>query len=105
MTDCPGDDWFRAEKKAFRGQPGNIPDLPILIVVPVALLDQWISEIHKYLTIEGYDILPYVGSWEGHCSVFSEDGPFYSCKAPMHRRIVLATVNVRSSFFGGNAEG
>jgi hypothetical protein len=40
-------------------RPGGIPDIPALIVAPLQLNAQWISEIHKCLEPHGIAVLPY----------------------------------------------
>ena len=78
----------------FQGKEGNIPAKPIIVVVPVPLRDQWTHEIHKFLRRDGYDIFPYMGTFEKRSAFFSEKSPFSKSKVPPHRRIVLATTNV-----------
>jgi hypothetical protein len=41
----------------------NIPDLPVVIVVPVHLIDQFVTELHKFLEFGNFDVIPYLGTW------------------------------------------
>lgn len=41
----------------------NIPDLPIVIVVPVHLISQFVTELHKFLEFGNFDVIPYLGTW------------------------------------------
>jgi SNF2 family DNA or RNA helicase len=41
-------------------KPGGIPHLPALVVAPLQLVAQWISEIHNCLEPHGVVVLPYI---------------------------------------------
>jgi hypothetical protein len=40
-------------------QPGGIPEMPTIIVVPVPLMGQWESEAHRMLHKDAWEVLPY----------------------------------------------
>jgi hypothetical protein len=39
---------------------GGIPDVPALVVAPLGLVGQWISESHKAFTRDSVAVLPYI---------------------------------------------
>ncbi|KZP14423.1 hypothetical protein FIBSPDRAFT_751821, partial [Athelia psychrophila] len=47
--------------RQWHNKPGNIPDLPSMIVVPKSLHPQFTRELRRYLLPHSFDILPYLG--------------------------------------------
>ncbi|KAG1737029.1 P-loop containing nucleoside triphosphate hydrolase protein [Suillus lakei] len=47
----------------WRSDAPNIPDLPVILVIPANLIHQFTSELHRYLRRGSFDILPYQGIW------------------------------------------
>lgn len=80
--------------RKFQGEAGNIPDLPILLIVPVNLRMQWELELHKFLQKDGFDIFPYVGTLGSRMNFWKEGQAFSKSNQPLHRRIILATTSV-----------
>ncbi|KAH0833809.1 P-loop containing nucleoside triphosphate hydrolase protein [Lanmaoa asiatica] len=74
--------------KTWQGQPANIPDLPVIIVCPVNIQDQWVGEIHRFLRKGTFDILPYVGKLVTRGAWWKVGYP--QSHQPALRRIILA---------------
>jgi hypothetical protein len=51
--------------KKWRPDSSNIPDWPILLVVPVNLHNQTITELQRFIKPSCFNILPYTQSWSG----------------------------------------
>jgi SNF2 family DNA or RNA helicase len=79
-----------AAGKLWQGKPGNIPNLPSLLIAPVTLVDQVISELHRYLRHGTFDVLPYLGTWERRKLWWTDiwDG---QCKNTLGKRIIIVT--------------
>jgi hypothetical protein len=54
---------YLTANKNWRQDISNIPDLPTLLVVPVNLVDQVVSEMHRFLQYGSFDLFPYLHSW------------------------------------------
>jgi len=79
--------------KEWQGIPGNIPDSPFVLVVPVALVDQVTCELHKYLEFGNFDVLPYIGTWRNRKLWWNSVWP--KAQNPVGRRILITTPTVR----------
>jgi hypothetical protein len=65
----------------------------LILVVPVALVDQVTLEFHRYLEFGAFDILPCLGTWPNR-KVWWKD-IWTKAQNPIGRRIVITTPNVR----------
>lgn len=73
----------------------NAGNLPQLLVVPGNLLDQVISEMHRFLIFGAFAVLPYTAA----CREQNRDAfwrEFNQLPVPMNRRIIVATISVSS---------
>ncbi|KAF8810162.1 hypothetical protein BYT27DRAFT_7092906, partial [Phlegmacium glaucopus] len=75
----------------------NIPDFPNLLVVPVSLVNQVLNELHRYYQHGSFDILPYLGKWEGRKNWW--DQCWSQCRNKLGRRIVVTTPTAIESDF------
>ena len=80
--------------RIIEGSPqGNLPAAPHLIICPVNLLDQWLSELHRFLEYGSFSILPYTGTCtEANRRAFWES--WDALPSPVERRIIVATMTV-----------
>jgi hypothetical protein len=81
-----------AAKKKFASEDGNIPYAPSVLVVPVNLVGQMTSELHRYLRHGEFDVLPYLGTHKTRPTWWTD--VWTLSKHKDHRRIVLTTPNV-----------
>lgn len=79
----------------WKGKEGNIPELPNLLVVPAGLVNQVVSEFRRYYQHGSFDILPYLGKWEGRKKWWDEH--WTKCQNKLGRRIVVTTPTVSGS--------
>jgi len=77
----------------WKGAPGNIPNEPFVIVVPVNLVHQLTSELHRYLQHGYFDIFPYVGTWKSRKRWWLD--VWTKGKNPPGRKILITTPTVR----------
>ncbi|KAG1833201.1 P-loop containing nucleoside triphosphate hydrolase protein [Suillus subalutaceus] len=75
--------------KRWRSDSPNIPNLPVMLVIPANLVPQFTSELHRYLQRGTFDILPYLATW-GSRRTWWEDIWSRSMQ-PEGRRIILTT--------------
>ena len=75
----------------------EIPDRPMIIVVPVSLVQQYKDEIRRYTQFAHVDVVPYLGNLEGRRTFWT--AAWKASKQPNIRRILLATTTVRSTTF------
>jgi SNF2 family DNA or RNA helicase len=80
--------------KQWQGISSNIPDLPVVVVVPVPLVQQVTSELHRYLQHGRFDLLPYLGQQSSRPGWFTE--VWRKANNPEGRRIIITTPTVRS---------
>ncbi|KAH7919437.1 hypothetical protein BV22DRAFT_1023013 [Leucogyrophana mollusca] len=73
------------------GEPdtGNLADVPSVIVCPPTLLDQFTAEIHRYLEVRQFNVLPYTSSYGTRTSWWTTVWP--RAGQPKCRCIVLTT--------------
>lgn len=76
----------------WRGSCENIPDAPFVVVVPVNLVHQMTSELHRYLQYGYFDILPYIGTWAKRKRWW--DDVWTKGNNPPGRKIVITTPSV-----------
>src|ERR1700685_1206575 len=81
-----------AGKKKFPSEDGNIPRTPSVLVVPVNLVHQMTSELHRYLRHGEFDVLPYLGTHKTRPTWWTD--VWTLSKHEEHRRIVITTPNV-----------
>jgi hypothetical protein len=77
----------------WRSSSSNIPNLPTVLVVPVSLFTQVISELHKYLLPGSFDIFPYQQTWAKRKNWWTE--VFGKSNQPLGRRIIVTVASVR----------
>jgi hypothetical protein len=75
----------------------NIPGLPIAIFVPVSLVDQWVSEMHKFLRYGSFDIFPYLNSHNSRPNWWTDI--WKMSKQPEKRKILVASLPVCDSIY------
>jgi hypothetical protein len=68
----------------------NIPDQPILLIVPPSLEQQFVNELRRYLRPKSFDILLYTSTWTS-CSTWWEDVYEKSNHRPGQRIVVART--------------
>jgi hypothetical protein len=79
-------------KDKWKGTDTNIPNLPLLVVVPVTLVSQLIDELHQYFHHGSVDVLPYLGAFESRLTWWTD---YYGqCKNEEGRRIIVTTPTV-----------
>ncbi|KAF5379543.1 hypothetical protein D9615_006663 [Tricholomella constricta] len=85
---------------SFRGllwqkKVGNIPNVASLLVVPVNLHAQMMSEAYRYLMPGSFDILPYLGTHQTHAHWWETIASMTN--QPPGQRIVISTVTAVKS--------
>ncbi|KAG2738555.1 hypothetical protein P692DRAFT_201730973 [Suillus brevipes Sb2] len=93
---------YYATHNCFPGKIGkshasNIPDLPVILVIPANLISQFTSELHRYLRRGSFDILPYQGLWSNRSSWWKNIWPM--SKLPEGRRILITPPKALQSDF------
>jgi hypothetical protein len=79
---------------------GNIPDFPLLIVVPHTLLTQWIFEAHKFLDPRITVVLPYTSMSVEARRHFWDVVYVHACTQHEPGRVVIiASYPVRSTIY------
>lgn len=76
--------------KEWRSGIPNIPALPIVLVIPVNLVDQIVHEFHRYLEHGSFDVLPYLMSWNSQPLWWDHIWALRS-NQPQERRIIVTT--------------
>jgi SNF2 family DNA or RNA helicase len=82
--------------KQWRVNSPNIPNLPVILVIPANLVAQFTSELHRFLQYGAFDILPYLATWRSRQSWWTEI--WGRSMQPEGRRIIITTPKVRISF-------
>lgn len=67
----------------------TIPDLPMIIVVPVSLVQQYKDEIRRYTKPGVVDVIPYTGTVQSRRTFWT--AAWNVSRQPLCRRILLAT--------------
>ncbi|KAG2097976.1 uncharacterized protein F5147DRAFT_777839 [Suillus discolor] len=75
--------------KQWRSTTSNIPNLPVMIVIPASLVSQFTAELHRYLQRGAFDILPYLTTWSSRRTWWEDI--WSRSKQPEGRRIVITT--------------
>ena len=70
----------------------EIPDLPMIIVVPVSLLQQYQDEIRRYTQFAHIDLAPYQGFVDSRKTFWT--AAWKQSNQPNIRKILLATTTV-----------
>ncbi|KAG1793303.1 P-loop containing nucleoside triphosphate hydrolase protein [Suillus plorans] len=73
--------------KQWRSNSPNIPNFPVMIVVPANLVSQFTSELHRFLRRGAFDILPYLGTWTSRRTWWEDI--WGRSKQPEGRRIII----------------
>lgn len=82
----------------FPGGPGgNLPDRPHIIVAPVGLIQQWMTEIQRFIKPRWFSFVPYTGSFTSqgraeHWRIWNS-----LVDSPMHQRILLVSIAVSTT--------
>ncbi|KAG1741204.1 P-loop containing nucleoside triphosphate hydrolase protein [Suillus occidentalis] len=75
--------------KQWRSDSPNIPNLPVMLVIPANLVPQFTLELHRYLHRGTFDILPYLATWSSRRSWWKDI--WSRSIQPEGRRIILTT--------------
>ncbi|KAG2062895.1 hypothetical protein BDR04DRAFT_1039611, partial [Suillus decipiens] len=75
----------------------NIPNLPIILVIPPNLISQFTSELHRFLQRGSFDILPYLATWNSRQSWWQDI--WSRSIQPEGRRIIITTPKALESDF------
>ncbi|KAI1787254.1 hypothetical protein LXA43DRAFT_896537 [Ganoderma leucocontextum] len=77
---------------------GNLPDRPHLIIVPVALFDQWMVEFKRYVKFGSVDIYPYTHQWNqlGRQTVWDDVFQLKDDKQTLSHKVLLVAYTVSS---------
>ncbi|KAJ3738947.1 P-loop containing nucleoside triphosphate hydrolase protein [Lentinula detonsa] len=82
--------------ETFGGRQGGIPDAPHLIVVPTNLIDQWASELRRFMNPMAVDLIVVSASakkWQSNMDRLK------SSQQPPYRRVVLVTHKIVQRMF------
>jgi SNF2 family DNA or RNA helicase len=79
--------------KQWRSNSPNIPNLPVMIVIPANLVPQFTSELHRFLQRGTFDVLPYLATWSSRRTWWEDI--WCRSKQPEGRRIVITTPKVQ----------
>jgi len=88
--------WLVADKK-WCGKEGNIPNLPFMLVTPITLHHQLMSECRRYLKPGFFDIFAYVGKPESRTEFFSSK-VWDKSNVELGKRILIASMPVSTYF-------
>ncbi|KAG2336606.1 hypothetical protein BDR05DRAFT_896483 [Suillus weaverae] len=89
---------FYAVHNRFPGQIGrllllndspNLPNLPVMLVIPANLVPQFTSELHRFLQRGTFDVLPYLATWSSRRTWWEDI--WSRSMQPEGRRIVITT--------------
>ncbi|KAG1838807.1 P-loop containing nucleoside triphosphate hydrolase protein [Suillus subalutaceus] len=75
--------------KIVRSTSANIPNLPIILVIPANLVPQFTSELHRFLQYGAFDVLPYLATWRSRQSWWKDI--WSRSMQPEGRRIIITT--------------
>ncbi|KAG1891850.1 P-loop containing nucleoside triphosphate hydrolase protein [Suillus fuscotomentosus] len=75
--------------KQWRSNSPNIPNLPVMLVIPANLVSQFTSELHRFLQRGAFDVLPYLTTWNSRRTWWKDI--WSQSKQPEGRRIVITT--------------
>ncbi|KAG1763002.1 P-loop containing nucleoside triphosphate hydrolase protein [Suillus placidus] len=75
--------------KQWRSDSPNLPNLPVMLVVPANLVPQFTSELHRFLQRGTFDVLPYLATWSSRRTWW--DDIWSRSMQPEGRRIVITT--------------
>ncbi|KAG2747793.1 hypothetical protein P692DRAFT_201716179 [Suillus brevipes Sb2] len=75
----------------------NIPNFPVILVIPANLVGQFTSELHRFLQKGSFDVLPYLATWQSRQSWWQD----IWCRSiqPEGRRIIITTPKALASDF------
>ncbi|KAJ3979570.1 SNF2 family N-terminal domain-containing protein [Lentinula detonsa] len=82
--------------ETFGGRAAGIPDAPHLIVVPTNLIDQWASELRRFMNPKAVDLIVVstnAKKWQ------SDMRRLVASPQPMYRRVVLITHKIVQRMF------
>ncbi|KAG2336736.1 P-loop containing nucleoside triphosphate hydrolase protein [Suillus weaverae] len=75
--------------KQWRTNSANIPNLPIILVIPANLVAQFTSELHRFLQHGAFDVLPYLATWRSRQTWWQDI--WSRSMQPEGRRIIITT--------------
>ncbi|KAG1772227.1 P-loop containing nucleoside triphosphate hydrolase protein [Suillus placidus] len=75
--------------KQWRTNSANIPNLPVILVIPANLVAQFTSELHRFLQHGAFDVLPYLATWRSRQTWWQDI--WSRSKQPEGRRIIITT--------------
>ncbi|KAG1834958.1 P-loop containing nucleoside triphosphate hydrolase protein [Suillus subalutaceus] len=75
--------------KQWRTNAPNIPNLPVMLVIPANLVPQFTSELHRFLQRGAFDVLPYLTTWSSRRTWWEDI--WSRSKQPEGRRIIITT--------------
>ncbi|KAG1829710.1 P-loop containing nucleoside triphosphate hydrolase protein [Suillus subalutaceus] len=73
----------------WRSNTPNIPNLPVMLVIPANLVPQFTSELHRFLQRGAFDVLPYLATWSSRRTWWEDI--WSRSKQPEGRRIIITT--------------
>ncbi|KAG1837021.1 P-loop containing nucleoside triphosphate hydrolase protein [Suillus tomentosus] len=73
----------------WRSDSANIPNLPVMLVIPSSLVAQFTSELHRFLKRGAFDVLPYLATWNSRRTWWEDI--WSRSKQPEGRRIIITT--------------
>ncbi|KAG1894055.1 P-loop containing nucleoside triphosphate hydrolase protein [Suillus fuscotomentosus] len=71
----------------WRSDSPNIPNLPVMLVIPANLVMQFTSELHRFLQRGTFDVLPYLATWSSRRTWWEDI--WSQSKQPEGRRIII----------------
>lgn len=84
------------EGKKWSKEEDNIPNLPFVIVVPVALYQQFEGEMRRFIQPHKLDLLPYLQS--NHTRLKWWENVYTQSKAEPGHRLIVTTPSVSFYF-------
>jgi hypothetical protein len=78
--------------RQWRPDSPNIPDAPSIVVLPVSLVNQFVSEFHVYIQPGTFDLMLYLGTWHLRRQWWTDIYP--RSKQSFIQRVVVATSSV-----------
>ncbi|KAG2063485.1 hypothetical protein BDR04DRAFT_1037816 [Suillus decipiens] len=73
----------------WRSDSPNIPNFPVMLVIPANLVAQFTSELHRFLQRGTFDVLPYLATWSSRRTWWEDI--WSQSKQAEGRRIIITT--------------